>query len=285
MKPILIIGPDNSGKTRLALEMTSGSSKRGHFNCRSLGKRTIQEHFKFGMDWIPVEADSFVIDDTPINIVKDMISFFSQPTVPVIRKGKPETTISTPQLLIVSTCELEELKLSTEERKMVTVLETSIDADNYLNIRVHEAHRIEAVSPFHDTPRPARDWAKYKIKLIIGESPSELLGMAKSLALNKKYVVIDGKNAARLSRYSFNSCNRDTELIIVDNPSKKRLHEIVCALYGTPVTVDRRGESAFRIEVDVIITCIGKKEEFSYDPSTRRRIEVIECICNEGGTI
>jgi|GEM_PF-3986351 len=161
MKPILIIGAENSGKSRLAIDMAARSKSGAWYNGRLLlrTKRTVEYDLSHDLDWMTEDTKTIVFDDVLTSAIRDVLRFFSGPQVEVHRMMRPSIIIPTPQLIITSTCLLADLEFSEEERQTVTIFETSINSDNYLKVQIHEANRIEGVDPYCYMPRPKPDWA------------------------------------------------------------------------------------------------------------------------------
>lgn len=151
MKLILIIGPWNSGKTRLAFEMTDAKN-RGYIDARILKKFEVDDYFDSTMDYVDSLRGSLILDEAPPSKVKELIRFFSREYLEVNRMMQVPAKVKTPQIIIISACKLEDLNLSSEQRHLVSIFETSIDANNDLNIRMHEANKTVGIHPKYFMP-------------------------------------------------------------------------------------------------------------------------------------
>jgi len=153
MKPILIIGPEDSGKSRLAIDLVGEYGSPGVVLypalCLLRHFKTIQEELKYDMDWMSADTKTVVFDDAPVESVKQLIQYFSEPTVKINRRMLLPLTVASPQIVITVSCTLADLDLSAEERKGVTIFETSVNPDNYLQVQIHETNRIEGVDPYY----------------------------------------------------------------------------------------------------------------------------------------
>lgn len=115
-----------------------------------------------------------------------------------------------------------------------------------------------------------------KIKLIIGNSPNHLLAMAETMAFRKNYQIIQGESIRKLFDRAYDQCNRETEVIIINELPILYLYSIVGTLSSGEICIKRKGTEPYLHQVQVIITCICKTEWLIKDPHFLEHVTLIE---------
>jgi|GEM_PF-1602823 len=115
-----------------------------------------------------------------------------------------------------------------------------------------------------------------KIRLIIGNSPSHLLTMAKTMAFRKNYQIIQGTTMRRMFDRTYEQCSRETEVIIIQELPFHYLHGAVAALAPGEICIQRKGTEPYLHTVDIVITCICKVEWLLKDPGLLQQVTLME---------
>jgi hypothetical protein len=115
-----------------------------------------------------------------------------------------------------------------------------------------------------------------KIRLIIGNSPSHLLVMAKTMAFRKNYQIIIGSTMRKFFDSTYEQCSRDTEVVIIQELPIHHLHSTVAALASGEICIKRKGSEPYLHSVDIVITCICKVEWLMKDPCLLKQVTLME---------
>jgi hypothetical protein len=119
--------------------------------------------------------------------------------------------------------------------------------------------------------------------ILIGKPNTGKSRLARLLMAGKNSVTINGRdNDFYKNPFIWSACEKNTEVIHIDDLNELRKLEILMNAITEPICVNKRGLAPFYIHPRIIISITGDMISFPYGVSIDRRFDIFELsACNQ----